>query len=82
MENHTGFHQGTTGCLLLSFSQVSAHEYLPFLDSQTGRSYPPNGIFGRLPWISTIASDLAEGQNRSPFLIIFNSLASMEKPKS
>jgi hypothetical protein len=82
MGNHTVFHQGTTGCLLLSFSQVSAQEYLPFLESQTGRSSPPSWISGRLLCISTIASDLAEGQNQSSFLIIFDSLASMEKPES
>jgi hypothetical protein len=46
MGNHTVFHQGTTGCLFLSFSQVSAQEYLPFLESQTRRSSPPS--FGLL----------------------------------
>ncbi len=51
-ENHTNFHQETSGSFTLNLSQVSAQEKVPFFDNQRGVSSPPIWIPGSLLWIS------------------------------
>jgi hypothetical protein len=79
-ENQTNLHQSTFGSFFLRLSQVAAHEYLPLLDFQRGKSKTPNVISGSQLWMATKSSDLTPYQNQSLFFYNRRKSSILRKP--